>query len=64
MMWIALQTVHKGLHIYRGREAHEHILDAALCNCIPEVYPMAAGRMVIHHKIGKQPMPRVHWVGA
>ena len=64
MLWMAVQTARKDIHVYLGREAREHILDDALCNCMPEVHQTAAGRMVVHRKIGESnPVLHAHWIG-
>lgn len=62
MWWMVVQTVCKEIHVYPRREAREHILDDALCNCMPEVHQTAAGQMVVHKKIGSEHVLRAHWI--
>lgn len=63
MWWMVAQTVRKEIHIYPNLEARWHVLDAELCNCMPEVKPTAAGRIVVHKKIGENyPVLYAHWI--
>lgn len=63
MLWMAVQTVRKDIHVYPGQETQEHTLDDRLCNCMPEVLQTAAGRLVVHQKISNQHRLHAHWIG-
>jgi len=56
MWWDVTQLSKKEVHVYPSEEAHEHILDAELCNCLPDVKEAAGNRMVVHRKIHNEPI--------
>jgi hypothetical protein len=63
MWWCVKMTAPNEVHVYPMSESH--ILNADLCNCLPEVRRAGAVRMVVHKKMGTSPLKpafRAHWI--
>jgi hypothetical protein len=62
-MWCVKMISPKEVHVFPLEEMH--ILDAMLCNCLPEVRYAGSGKMVIHKKLGTSPLKpafKAHWI--